>query len=188
MQPGSGGDDVRLLGVFLQKDFVVGDSLGCGSGGGLTDLFDFFLERREVVGGLQRDRFDDDRHYRNDFASRVLGMDPGFGIANGVDRFHALDHFPEYGVSGAAPRLVQRSVVDHVDVELGSRGIGFAGPSHGDGASDVFEAVFPFVFDREPQAFFFFVDVFRKAAALDHENRHDAVENRALIEFALGVF
>src|SRR5258708_21358252 len=95
-----------------------------------------------------------------------------------VDHFVALDHLAEHGVPRIAlAGVVEEIVVLHVDEELRGRRIAHAGARHRDRVVVVLEPVGRLVLDRGVDGLLPHVP--GKAAALDHEPGHHAVEDGA---------
>lgn len=81
--------------------------------------------------------------------------------------------------------MVEEGVVHGIDEELRRGGMRVHGAGHGQRAGEVLEAVVGFVLDRRTRGFL--LQPGCKAAALDHEARNHAVEDRAAVETSLNV-
>ena len=102
---------------------------------------------------------------------------------------HALDDLAEDGVADAVlgSLLVEERIVLHVDEELRRGAVGNRGAGHRHRPGLVLEPVARFVLDRRLLPFPLVLHVGSEPAALDHEARDDAVEDRAVVVAGLGV-
>ena len=77
---------------------------------------------------------------------------------------------------GVARAVIEKVIIGDVDEELRRRGVRIVGSRHRDGVTLVLEPVSGFILDRRPGRFW--LEVRRKAAALDHEAVDHTVEQR----------
>mgnify|MGYP000399452344 CR=1 FL=1 len=99
-----------------------------------------------------------------------------------VDDIHPGGDLAENGVSPAGavlPRVIEEAVVLHVDEELRGGGVRLARARHRDGATLVLETVVALVLDSVLDGLL--LELLVVAAALGHEARDHAVEDRSLV-------
>ena len=115
----------------------------------------------------------------------MAGAVAGGHLGDLVHHLHAAGHLAEYGIAEVAGAVVEKGVVLVVDKELAGGRVAHLGAGHGQGATQVAQAVVGFVLDRCFGLLLLHVGV--EATALDHEVGDDPVELGVVVVAAVDV-
>jgi hypothetical protein len=124
-------------------------------------------------------------HHLIDRHVAVAATPRGRNRGDGIDDVHARDHATEHRIAVIAGLVVQEVVVDQIDEELRRRAVDVAGARHRQRAAQVLESVRRLVADRRPGVLLFHAR--GEAAALHHETRNHAMEDRAVVVAVIDV-
>src|SRR6202050_3540307 len=125
-----------------------------------------------------------DQHILHRCIAMTLALSGG-NRGNAFDHIHALRDATKYCVAVPARSLIEEIVVGQIDEELRGGAVDFIGARHRQRAALIAHSVGGLVAHRRMG--FLLCEIAGQSAALDHESRDDAMEDRAVEEAFIDV-